>query len=54
MKQLRQISDLPQAVRECGWRAEMKSSEFLEMCIRKETQQSKLEATVAPPPPAGL
>lgn len=27
----------------------MKSSEFLEMCIREETQQSKAEGTVALP-----
>lgn len=27
--------------------AEIKSSEFLEICIREETQQSKLESTVA-------
>lgn len=32
---------------ECGWRAEIKSSEFLEISIRKETQQSKLEDAVA-------
>lgn len=34
-------------VSECGWRAEIKSSEFLEISIRKETQQSKLEDAVA-------
>lgn len=28
-------------VRECGWRAEIKSSEFLEMSIREEAQRSK-------------
>lgn len=34
-------------VSECGWRAEIKNSEFLGISIRKETQQSKLEDAAA-------
>lgn len=49
MKQLRQISDLPQASQGAWAEGEMKSSDFLEICMREESQQSKAEGTMAQP-----